>query len=417
MGKKAAQKTLFVLSLCLVALSIVLLNLVLFYQPLRAKLFPPPPENNVENPVLRKVLNPQNISGVYFGVSLDWTAGDTPVQFNARFGRPAAVFQFFAEIHDQIQNMTDLKYVVDMIAKTDGILALTIMPKKGFEVLTDATIDQTVRTMAEINRIGIPVLLRFGHEMNGNWYPYGQKPLLYVEWFRRFADAIHKGAPLTYMVWAPNVGKGYPWFGPNNGNQPQPGSADYRAMDTNSDGVVNNEDSPFAPFWPGEQYVDWIGYSTFHFGTADNLAVNALSPAREFEAAIVNPTERGRQYNIYTDYSQRFNKPFALMETAAAYYPRSVTLSSDPSNLDIKRSWWGQIFSTTTLRQYPLLKIICWFDVVKEEVVNAGARGEQTLVLRDFSVTRDPSILKEFKADLERARVWFADTPLDQIEN
>ena len=32
-------------------------------------------------------------------------------------------------------------------------------------------------------------------------------------------------------------------------------------MDTNGDGVVDNLDDPYLPYYPGDAYVDWVGMS------------------------------------------------------------------------------------------------------------------------------------------------------------
>lgn len=41
----------------------------------------------------------------------------------------------------------------------------------------------------------------------------------------------------------------------------KPGTASYVAMDTNSDGVVDNLDDPYEPYYPGDTSVDWVGMS------------------------------------------------------------------------------------------------------------------------------------------------------------
>jgi hypothetical protein len=56
-------------------------------------------------------------------------------------------------------------------------------------------------------------MVRFAHEMNGSWYPWGQLPQLYIKTFRRFAQIIKLMTCRTAMVWAPNGGEGYPWAG------------------------------------------------------------------------------------------------------------------------------------------------------------------------------------------------------------
>lgn len=46
----------------------------------------------------------------------------------------------------------------------------------------------------------------------------------------------------------------------------QAGKASYNSMDTNGDGTVNDQDDPFEPFYPGDEYVDWVGTQVVFYG-------------------------------------------------------------------------------------------------------------------------------------------------------
>ena len=55
-------------------------------------------------------------------------------------------------------------------------------------------------------------MVSFGHEMNGNWYPWGQQPGAYVDAFQKVGRTLNNGATCgVVMVWAPNAALGYPW--------------------------------------------------------------------------------------------------------------------------------------------------------------------------------------------------------------
>ncbi|KAI9173264.1 hypothetical protein H9P43_007395 [Blastocladiella emersonii ATCC 22665] len=431
-GSAPCLRVFFTATLLAVAAAMVLLNLVLYdVGGLRKSLLgdwkPPAPGswggNSTTKPDLgrdptnnrRQLLLNATAKGAFFGVSLDWEAKDTPAKFNARFGKRAAVFQHFMDMDTALQRVDELKFIVDAILQVDGaLLALTVVPVsvRGMDGISEPGWDQLGRVMAEINRQGVPVLLRFAHEMNGNWYAYGQKPAAYKRGFVKCAQAVRaKGANHTYMVWAPNTNAGYPFFEPGDAKAPTPGSDDFRALDTNRDGAITQADDPYTPFYPGDEWVDWIGYSLFHFGGA-GLTTNALPDAQAFIAGIEdtqNPAKPG--FNIYRDFAQARNKPFAIMETAAAYHPENLR-ANDPEELPMKRAWWRQVFSDATLKRYPLLKLICWFDIAKRESVNGGlptapAAGTD---LRNFRMSWDANVRDAFKADLP-ANIFFADTP------
>ena len=42
--------------------------------------------------------------------------------------------------------------------------------------------------------------------------------------------------------------------------------AECKIMDTNGDGVIDMYDDMFTPYYPGDEWVDWVGMSIFHFG-------------------------------------------------------------------------------------------------------------------------------------------------------
>jgi hypothetical protein len=96
---------------------------------------------------------------------------------------------------------------------------------------SDATIasgasDSYVSSVAAAARAwGQPILLRYAHEMNGNWYPWsasvnGNTPASYVAAWRHVHDIFTAaGASNVLWVWAPNAG------GPTPVNQVYPGDA------------------------------------------------------------------------------------------------------------------------------------------------------------------------------------------------
>lgn len=87
---------------------------------------------------------------------------------------------------------------------------------------------------------GRPFFLRFMHEMNGDWYPwaYGvntNTPDKYVKAFRRVHDIFRSnGVTNVTWVWCVNTA----WVGSPALNQ----------------------------FYPGDQYVDWVGIDSYNLG-------------------------------------------------------------------------------------------------------------------------------------------------------
>ncbi len=50
---------------------------------------------------------------------------------------------------------------------------------------------------------GPDIFIVFGHEMNGNWYPWGNQPEKYQEKFKAIAGLFHKEAPNFKICWTP----------------------------------------------------------------------------------------------------------------------------------------------------------------------------------------------------------------------
>ena len=86
---------------------------------------------------------------------------------------------------------------------------------------------------------GHPILLRFAHEMNGTWYPWGRArngntPRVYKAAWRHLVGIFRSaGADNVKWVWAPNVD----------------GGGQY----------------PFRRFYPGDAWVDWVGLDGFNW--------------------------------------------------------------------------------------------------------------------------------------------------------
>ncbi len=135
--------------------------------------------------------------------------------------------------------------------------------------------DEYITSWAEgIKDLGYPVALRFGHEMNGNWYPWaeqvnGNRPGDYAKAYRRIHDLFRVAAATNVTwVWSPNVT--YP------GAQPLPG------------------------LYPGDSYVDWIGLSGYYgtpgverYKSFADIFGGTLTQLRTFTSRPVVITETG----------------------------------------------------------------------------------------------------------------------------
>ncbi len=131
----------------------------------------------------------------------------------------------------------------------------------------DDYIRKWARSAREFER---PFFLRFAHEMNGDWYPWSVSPKEYVAMWQHIHDQFQaEGADNVIWVWSPN----------HHDNRGQ--------VDT------------ITQFYPGDDYVDWVGVSIFNWGTT-----NKWNKWKSFEE-IINPT-----YTVLSNY----NKPIMVAE-------------------------------------------------------------------------------------------------------
>lgn len=275
----------------------------------------------------------------------------------------------------------NLQDAVDQVRQQGATLLLTLQPTAGLSSVTDASLTDLRKVLTRINDSGVPMIVRFAHEMNGSWYAWGEQPVEYVSTFRRVAAAVHATSSSATM-WAPNYGGGYPFAG--GAYQAKPGTADYAALDTNHDGMVNGKDDPYAPYYPGNDAVDWVAMSLYHWGATYPWGANVVPEPDKFAQQLTG-TYNGTGGDdlavpgFYTEYGVDDRKPVAIAETAAL-----VNTSKDTTDaLAIKRDWWSQVLSPGLSSRFPDLKMINWFEWDKFETqVNAKV---------DWSVTANPA--------------------------
>ncbi|KNC96830.1 uncharacterized protein SPPG_07664 [Spizellomyces punctatus DAOM BR117] len=366
-------------------------------------------------------------SGVLFGAWLDTSPGrgDSPLLFNKRLGQNASLFQMALDIPLNQSALPPTHFVDE--TNTDAILYLTVYPQKlptftptGNEVYQVLAPDQVVndfaKQIADWVKNGRRTLIRLAPEMNGGWNAYGQRPVQYINLWRRVVTAV-RNAVAQYpnsvaFIWSPNIGSGYPF--PNGGFNPftaQPYSAanavdaaEFAALDTNKDGVLDNKDDPYLPYWPGTEYVDWVGISIYYYGLTFPWQENAIPPAGFFQASIegqFNGVQGSLQgvnfYQTYSGATSQFKKPMIISETGAAFHTyliaNNAPVPAGAGNLPVKQAFWRQFMTNATfLAAHPNLKGICLFEFEKAE--------ETTW--RDFRITNDTNILSAFVQDINQ---------------
>jgi hypothetical protein len=326
-------------------------------------------------------------SGAWVGLNLDWGA-ETVADATARLGAPPAAVVSFVPFPPGRGDVANLDAAAGQARDAGAVLLITPEPWDGLAAVTDAAIAALVERLAAYGARGVPTIVRFAHEMNGSWYPWGQDPAAYVETYRRVAAAVHAGAPTAGMLWAPNQALGYPYLG--GPYQAPPGSAAEAALDTNGDGALGPGDDPYAPFWPGADAVDWVGMSLYHWGTEYPWGENEVPAAGSFAALLTGATGPGEPPapDFHAEYAERFGKPLAIVETAAFYRPGA----GGAPEAEIKGAWLHEVFAPDTGSRFPLLRLVNWFEWRKLE--------PEVDDVVDWRITADPALLEAFLAAL-----------------
>ncbi|WP_415836617.1 OpgC domain-containing protein, partial [Nocardioides marinus] len=348
----------------------------------------------------------------WFGPQLDWET-DSAEDYQQRLGSSAALYGQRVAYPLTDDSRFFLQRLVRQSAAQGAVPVLSLEPSLPLGELTDDHAAELAEELAALHaELGTTYLLRFAPEMNGTWYSWGQQPEAYVRAFRLLGGVVHDQTPSAAMVWSPVYGAGYP-YGAAYGDVDPDREADVEALDTDGNRRLNSGDDPYGPFWPGEDAVDWVGLTLYHFGPDRGRVDNELDdPAVGGETGDVE-TSTGFETDVaprpgafrarleevygygagggrrpfYDRFAERYGKPL-LVDTGAVWLPDP---EGDPE-LRIKRSWWRQVLRADADR--PLIGGILWVEERRRE---AEVRDRTV----DWRATRTPRLARAFLRDLE----------------
>lgn len=154
------------------------------------------------------------------------------------------------------------------------------------------------------------ILIRVGHEMNGNWYGWSGDPSAFVSAWRHIVTVFrNEGVTNVKWVWSANV---------------------------------NNGSYPFKAYFPGDEWVDYTGLDGYNWGTA-GIGVNRWeSLAQVFSSS-------------YEELTRLSSKPVILTEVGAS------EAGGD------KAAWIREGFLKTIPQKFPRVNAVVWFDRNQEE--------------------------------------------------
>jgi beta-mannanase len=236
---------------------------------------------------------------------------------------------------------------------------------RTLDVIMDGVCDEYLTNWARaVSEFGKPIFLRWGHEMNRNWYLWcgtnngGGEPEGYGDPNKpdgpeRYVHDlfIRNGAENVLWVWCP--------------------TAPFTTMDSSygSDGWNNAEN-----YYPGDEYVDCLCFDGYNWGTSDF----------------------GQQFNsIWERFDKIFKESYQRLQKINKKKPIIIGEFASTEDGGDKVAWVADTFEKLE-QDYPKIKAIIWFHIAKET---------------DWRIDSSPESLEAFRSALDGNPYWISAWP------
>jgi len=217
----------------------------------------------------------------------------------------------------------DLYYPANIRISEDNVISMI-----GWTIYDLNTVDlnQVRKVLDNLSKYNKPMLIRFANEMNCS--NLGDEPDLYIEIFKKVADMVHE-YPNFAVVWSPN---------------------DLGALDR-----------PFEYYYPGDEYVDWVGVSCYMI---------------KYFMGNQNTAYKDSVYFMTGDYAWATNKIKPIMDFMAKNNIQKPVMLSECGVAT--NSIYGEAYESwnnprmrnllyNLVMKYPQIKMINYFDVLRSE--------------------------------------------------
>lgn len=289
----------------------------------------------------------------YFGFLQNGVPGDTAAveKLTEQAGKAPSTTGWFSSF--------DQPYRGDLVEKSwsrGALPVVTWMPTDAANTDTysltsiiNGTHDRYLRRYAgDVVREGLPVSLRFGHEMNGNWYgwsagraDFNNTPTKYVEAWKHIWQVFDDVGATDDVIWL---------WSPGRVDNLKPGVS----------GVTT-----LAQDYPGDAYVDWVGASVY------------------LRKANVGPTYEASFAKTVNELKAVTDKPIFFGEIGAAQTDGAVDQTA------LKTAWVQNVLASFVADQQVVGFL--WFNNVAATVIN----GES--VTNDWRFDASPATQDAFK--------------------
>lgn len=224
----------------------------------------------------------------------------------------------------------------------------------GAEMVLDPAYDNYIaKSLAALGKLDATILLRVGAEMN-NWSECD--PQTYIDAFRKIADAADRYSNIKMV------------FSPDN---------------------ISNRNVTFSTFYPGDDYVDWIGMSTYH---NTNFAGDVTSYDYNAELYGVDAYYgRGLYDNDplviiapIVEFAVAHDKPVMVSECGFSYRGEA----SDADQTAFAADQLNKFYSYVNMI-YPQVKAVFYFNITLKTGANAYALDKNATVATAYRTAID----------------------------
>ncbi|MBN1411997.1 MAG: hypothetical protein JW969_14205 [Spirochaetales bacterium] len=294
--------------------------------------------------------------GCYAGVYL---FRDSWQYFEKKTGKKFAIAMNFMSIQSSGEDFP--RGVSEAYWALGKIYDITIEPHlQKLQDIIDGKYDGIYRKWgAGAKELGIPLIFRWGHEMNGKWYTWcGAKnggatldgfgdpsrpdgPERYVAAYRRIHDIFdEEGAMNAVWIWCPNIGPAF-----------------------------SSSWNDFENYYPGDEYVDWLGMDGYNWGNVKN-------------------------HPGWVTFDEVFESMYAAMERINPDKPMIIGEFACTEKDGNKAEWITDAFDRIKTK-YTRIKAFVWFNLIKEALWPVDSSVESLEAFRN--AMKDPYYLEEIK--------------------
>jgi beta-mannanase len=230
-------------------------------------------------------------------------------------GRKPDIVMNYSNVTDPLLTSTDIS---NLEARGETPMVTWQLYRSGWSgptiSLSDIAVgryDSYLRKAADLARsLPFEVMIRFGHEMNGDWYQWSGHPSAYRDAWRRIVTVFRReGATNVEWVWSPNVNLG---------------------------------SYPFAKYFPGDSWVDYVALDGYNWGKAGVGTNQWQTLSQVFSSSYKRITQISR-------------KPVIIAETS------SSEIGGD------KATWIRDGLLRAIPQQFPRVRTVVWFNRSMEE--------------------------------------------------